>query len=130
MDIDKKANELLLLLADNLTYQTDYAYYAKLAKIEELHQDDYAVIALEKRGLVEISTLILPPVITITIKGLDVIKDGGYLKLRERERILNEKEMHDAQISAFQARTRWWPHIIAIISLILSLVAIILTLYT
>lgn len=74
--------------------------------------------------------------IRITDKGREVVKAGGYdkylelLDRQEKEKadndlIASRKLRHDATISEWQVKTKWWPLIISALSLIISLIALI-----
>jgi len=69
------------------------------------------------------------------IKTLQFYNKGGFNHILEEDKIINAREKEiaeiefkklkwDAKISSFQAKTKWWPLIISIISLGIALFAI------
>ena len=75
----------------------------------------------------------------ITDRGRQVCKAGGWLAYVDRlnakrqidanmERLTAEKLEHDTMLSRWQVKTRWLPLIISIISLLVSIGAIVLSL--
>jgi hypothetical protein len=75
---------------------------------------------------------------TITTFGRQVCKEGGWIAYVERQKtktqadslnkqLTAEKLIHDTMLSRWQLKTRWWPLIISVISLIVSIIAVILS---
>lgn len=131
IDVDKAAEEILIELGDGSIHSAMHSE-ERIANegVNYVMPRIYALNLLKERGFIDIrfNQYPIPHTLNITNKGLDVLRSGGYIKLRQREGVLSEKEIHDANLTAFNYKTRWWPHIISIISLILSIFAIILTL--
>jgi len=69
-----------------------------------------------------------PDTLRISPFGRQVSKSGGWLKHIENEaekiRVIDQKHSNDAKLSKWMVKTRWWPHIVAAISLLLSITAL------
>ncbi len=77
---------------------------------------------------------------SITDHGRQVINVGGWLKICAhqeeqvakniaREELEDKKLANEAFISEWQVKTRWWPHIISLISLIVAVTALAMQLW-
>lgn len=121
--VDNAAEELLLTISGEIGFPLSTDDPNEQTRLEY----NLAVGELFKWELIE-KTYSIPPFIVLTKKGRRVIRDGGFVKFKQRELLLEEKELHDAKMSAYYYKTRWWPHIIAAVSLIVSILAIILSL--
>lgn len=105
--------------------------------------DLYGDVPIMDNGIARLDELMLDKgliserneVRTLTDIGEQIGATGGWLKYlktqetrnqeeQERQRKEDEKLYYEARISKYLFKTRWLPHIIALISLILSLIAL------
>lgn len=108
---------------------------AKYIPLYEDDFDDFADFVVYRDLLIlmsEDTKLIKKPsnqnsILYLTKFGNDVISQGGWIKYLENEKRTNErteqKAVFDFQISKIQAKTKLFPYIVSVVSLIISLFA-------
>ncbi len=106
----------------------------KISSIDSQFYGEYVKRQLEQEGLIEPDMYVSGGAM-ITHLGKQVLLNGGYLSMLDERRKEAERESElrrsaiaanqsTAQWNAWALRTRFWPHIIALLSLGVSMVAL------
>lgn len=100
-------------------------------------QDNHTFIRIRNKIVAEgLGNLIDMDRIEITSEARNIVKSGGYInyliqrtKKQEEDlqiiKIEHEKLIYDLRINKYLFKTRWWPHIISIISIIIAIIALL-----
>jgi hypothetical protein len=113
-------------------------YLSKFDEIKSVEYSQYLDI-LKNYGVAKVDITLDGrfTVHQIEIKTNNFYDQGGFKSIYQKHRLaeLRKKELDeleykklkwDSQISRFQAKTKWWPLILSVVSLILALIALLL----
>lgn len=131
---DKYIDSLLLKIPQNYAFN----FYVEISKLEngksfhENFRKEIKNLMVDYQYIEEISHIHNK----ITTHGRNVRRLGGHLKYLEQEGQLNKAKKEKEEIEAentrlslrnntWQYRTRWWPHVIALIAVFISLWALL-----